>query len=171
MFNVLYFAFGFLRMGTTGLTAQAYGRGDGAELRAGLARAADPGARRSASSAAARRPAGPRLGWLFEPSPTVALDLDIYLRIRLFGAPAGLANMVLLGWLLGLQNARGPMALLIADQRRSMSHSISSWCSAWPRGAGRRRGDGLRRVRRRSGSASGSLAGRSLGSAAAGSGR
>src|SRR5512134_238741 len=38
-FNVLYFVFGFLRMGTTGLTAQAFGRADTDELRAGLVRA------------------------------------------------------------------------------------------------------------------------------------
>ena len=51
-------------------------------------------------------------GWLFEPGPTVAAEIEVYLRVRLLGAPAGLANMVLLGWLLGLQNARGPMTLL-----------------------------------------------------------
>src|SRR5690606_41920367 len=38
-FNVLYFVFGFLRMGTTGLTAQAFGRPDADESRGGLARA------------------------------------------------------------------------------------------------------------------------------------
>ncbi len=114
VFSVVYFAFGFLRMGTTGLTAQAYGRGDGAELRAGLAR---PLILALAIGLVCLLSAGPLVrvsGWLFEPSPAVAVNLEIYLRIRLFGAPAGLANMVLLGWLLGLQNARGPMALLIA---------------------------------------------------------
>ena len=113
VFSVVYFAFGFLRMGTTGLTAQAYGRDDGAELRAGLAR---PLILALAIGLVCLLSAGPLVrvsGWLFEPSPAVAVNLEIYLRIRLFGAPAGLANMVLLGWLLGLQNARGPMALLI----------------------------------------------------------
>jgi MATE family multidrug resistance protein len=112
-FSVLYFAFGFLRMGTTGLTAQAYGRGDGEELRAGLGRAlllaglvalllltASPGLRSLA-------------GVIFAPGPRVAAELDVYLRVRLLGVPAGLANLVLLGWLLGMQNARGPMTLLI----------------------------------------------------------
>jgi MATE family multidrug resistance protein len=112
-FNVLYFVFGFLRMGTTGLTAQAFGRADGDELRAGLARPLLLGA----VIAALLLVGGPVIiraaWWLFEPTARVGAELEGYLRIRLLGAPAGLANMVLLGWLLGLQNARGPMALLI----------------------------------------------------------
>ena len=39
IFTFLFWAFGFLRMGTTGLVAQAYGAGDGDELRAALGRA------------------------------------------------------------------------------------------------------------------------------------
>jgi multidrug resistance protein, MATE family len=49
-----------------------------------------------------------------DPGPRVAPELRRYLEIRLLGLPAGLASQVILGWLLGLQNARGPMALLIA---------------------------------------------------------
>jgi MATE family multidrug resistance protein len=113
VFSVVYFAFGFLRMGTTGLTAQAYGRGDPVELRAGLGRpillALAIGAILLASTGGIVR-----LSTLtFAPSPAVAAELESYLRIRLLGAPAALMNLVLLGWLLGLQNARGPMTLLI----------------------------------------------------------
>jgi MATE family multidrug resistance protein len=112
-FNVLYFVFGFLRMGTTGLTAQAFGRADADELRAGLGRALLLGA----AIAVLLIAAGPliiRLAvLLFEPTARVGAAFADYVGIRLFGAPAGLANLVLLGWLLGLQNARAPMALLI----------------------------------------------------------
>ena len=112
-FNVLYFVFGFLRMGTTGLTAQAFGRADGVELRAGLGRAM----LLAVLIAGALLAAGPGIVWaalaIFDPSPRVAAELTTYLAIRLLGAPAALANLVLLGWLLGMQNARGPMALLI----------------------------------------------------------
>jgi multidrug resistance protein, MATE family len=112
-FNVLYFVFGFLRMGTTGLTAQAFGRADGDELRAGLARPLLLAAV-VAALLLAGAPLIVRAAWyLFEPTARVGGELEAYLRIRLLGAPAGLANMVFLGWLLGLQNARGPMALLI----------------------------------------------------------
>jgi MATE family multidrug resistance protein len=111
--SVLYFVLGFLRMSTTGLTAQAFGRGDGVELRAGLLR----------SLLLAQLLALVLLllgGWLvpltavlFRPSAEVAPELATYLRIGLRGAPAALTNLVLLGWMLGLQNARGPMLLLI----------------------------------------------------------
>ena len=113
-FNVLYFVFGFLRMGTTGLTAQAYGRGDGEELRAGLGRALLLAVLIAALMLSAGAGMVAAAGAIFEPGPRVAAELETYLRIRLLGAPAGLANMALLGWLLGMQNARGPMALLIA---------------------------------------------------------
>lgn len=112
-FNFLYFVFGFLRMGTTGLIAQAFGRADGDELRAGLVRPL----LLCALIAVTLVLGGPVIvraaWWVFEPTAPVGGELESYVRIRLLGAPAGLANMVLLGWLLGLQNARGAMALLI----------------------------------------------------------
>ena len=112
-FNVLYFVFGFLRMGTTGLTAQAFGRADTDELRAGLVRALLLGAA-VALLLIALGPLIIRFALLlFEPTARVGAEFAGYVGIRLLGAPAGLANLVLLGWLLGLQNARGPMALLI----------------------------------------------------------
>ena len=113
-FSVVYFAFGFLRMATTGLTAQAFGRGDGEELRAGLGRAV----LLALAIAALLLAVSPGIVWavlaLFEPSARVAAELETYLRVRLLGAPAGLVNLALLGWLLGMQDARGPMALLLA---------------------------------------------------------
>ena len=125
LFNVLFFAFGFLRMGTTGLTAQAFGAADGGEVRAVLARAlllalaaalllllaAD------VTLAAARA--------AFAPSPAVMAGLDSYVRIRLLGAPAALAQMVLLGWLLGLQNARGPLLLLVVTN--GLNAALDLW--------------------------------------------
>jgi multidrug resistance protein, MATE family len=113
VFNVLYFVFGFLRMGTTGLTAQAFGRADREEVRAGLARPLMLALAIGTLLLLAGGLVVAASRWLFEPGAAVARELETYLRVRLFGAPAGLANMVLLGWLLGLQNARGPMALLV----------------------------------------------------------
>ena len=112
-FSVLYFSFGVLRLGTTGLPAQAFRRRDGDEIRACLAR---PLVLALALGIAFLILATPifRVSLVaFEPSTDVAREFETYLRVRLFGAPAGLANMVMLGWLLGLQNARGPMALLV----------------------------------------------------------
>ena len=50
---------------------------------------------------------------MFAPGADVYAGLRIYLLIRLFGAPAALGNFVILGWLLGLQDSRGPLLLLI----------------------------------------------------------
>jgi multidrug resistance protein, MATE family len=81
-FNVLYFVFGFLRMGTTGLTAQAFGRADTDELRAGLVRALLLGA----TIALLLIGAGPliiRLALaLFEPTARVGAEVAGYVGIR-----------------------------------------------------------------------------------------
>ena len=121
VFNVLYFVFGFLRMGTTGLTAQAFGRADGDQLRAGLLRPLLLAVLVAALLLACSPLIVRASMLLFEPSARIGAELESYLRIRLLGAPAGLANMVLLGWLLGLQNARGPMALLIVTNALNMA--------------------------------------------------
>jgi multidrug resistance protein, MATE family len=113
-FSVLYFVFGFLRMGTTGLTAQAFGRGDGDEVRAGLGRALLLALAVAACLLLARPAIISAALVLFEPTARVAHALESYLGIRLLGAPAALAYMVLLGWLLGMQDARGPMVLMLA---------------------------------------------------------
>ncbi|MFO1047888.1 MAG: MATE family efflux transporter [Geminicoccaceae bacterium] len=112
--SVLYWMFGFLRMGTTALTAQAFGARDLDETRAALGRAMLVGAGLGLLVILL----GPVVvAWaerLFAPTPEVATEFERYLLIRLFGAPAALANMVVLGWFLGLQDARRPLALMIA---------------------------------------------------------
>jgi multidrug resistance protein, MATE family len=113
-FSVLYFAFVFLRMGTTGLAAQAFGRGDHDEIRAGLGRGLLLAAAIALLTLVLGRLLIEGAVWLADPGPQVAPELRRYLEIRLLGLPAGLAGQVILGWLLGLQNARGPMVLLIA---------------------------------------------------------
>ena len=111
--SVLYWMFGFLRMGTTALTAQALGAGDVAELRAALGRAM----LLAAGLGLLVILLGPLVivasERLFAPTPDVAAEFERYLAIRMFGAPAALANMVLLGWLLGLQDSRRPLLLMI----------------------------------------------------------
>ena len=112
--SVLYWMFGFLRMGTTALTAQAFGAADPVETRAALARAL----LLALGFGLLVLMAGPLVFQaslrLFAPSAEVAVEFERYLTIRLFGAPAALANMALLGWLLGLQDSRRPLLLMIA---------------------------------------------------------
>ena len=106
LLSVIYFLFGFLRMGTTALTAQAFGAGDSVELRTNLVRglliAAGLGTDDHGGGAAGdgtRRPA-------VRPRPQILAEFRLYVGIRLIGAPAALGSFVLFGWLLGLQEFR-----------------------------------------------------------------
>lgn len=105
IFSTLYWIFGFLRMGTTALAAQARGRQDPDEIRAAIQRACLVGVTVGAAMIVLQLP----LGWLvFEAFPAgdrvEALAGD-YFAIRIWGAPAMLMNFAILGWFIGLQRA------------------------------------------------------------------
>ena len=113
LYTFLAWAMGFLRMGTTGFAAQAAGRSDGAALRQILLQ----GLLLAMGLALV-------LGTLGVPLSGVALhfmqpsaELDQLTReffhTRLFGLPAALASYALVGWFLGTQNARAPLAILL----------------------------------------------------------
>ncbi len=119
--NVVYFLFGFLRMGTTGLTAQAFGGSDLSECRAWLARGVLLACLIAITLVVLAGPLITAASWLLEPGPRVEDTLETYVAIRLLGAPAALVTLVLLGWLMGMQNARGPMALLIVTNGLNMA--------------------------------------------------
>jgi len=111
LFSFLFWGFGFLRMGTTGITAQAAGANNPRDLAAAFAR---PFLLALALSVPLLLLQGP-IAWasleLFEASaPTEALAAD-YFTIRIWSAPAALANYVVLGWLLG--TGRTGMVLLL----------------------------------------------------------
>lgn len=112
--SAVFFAFGFLRMGTTALTAQALGGGDVVEIRATAWRAFLLAAAigllcvLAIPLLLAAGSAG------FAAAPAIDVEFRGYLQIRLLGAPLALANAVTLGWLIGMQDSRGPLLLLIA---------------------------------------------------------
>ena len=113
IFNFVYWGFGFLRMGTTGPTAQAWGADDPAEIRAMLARALLLAAGFGGLILLIQAPVGALAFRLLHASAEVETEASAYYAIRIWGAPAALANYVLLGWFLGLQNARWPLVLQI----------------------------------------------------------
>ncbi|MCK4868521.1 MAG: MATE family efflux transporter [Alphaproteobacteria bacterium] len=113
IFNFVYWGFGFLRMGTTGPTAQAWGADDPAEIRAMLARALMLAAGFGVLILLIQAPVGALAFRLLHASAEVEAEASAYYAIRVWGAPAALANYVLLGWFLGLQNARWPLVLQI----------------------------------------------------------
>jgi MATE family multidrug resistance protein len=113
IFNFLYWGFGFLRMGTTGFAAQAYGGGDREELAAVLARALLVAAGLGLALWVLQVPIRHLALALIAASPPVATLAGQFFDVRVWSAPATLANYALLGWLLGVQRPRAALALQV----------------------------------------------------------
>lgn len=103
MFSAVYWLFGFLRMGTTGLTAQAFGRGMLTEVEAIFYRALTIALLLGTLIIVLQWPLKHLLFALFEPSSEVARLAETYYDVRVWGAPALLLYLVELGILFGLQ--------------------------------------------------------------------
>ncbi|KQB13325.1 MATE family efflux transporter [Rhodobacter capsulatus] len=107
----VYWIFGFLRMGTTGLVAQAKGEGDSLEVSAGLIRAVGIGLAAGLCLIALQ---APMLWAAFQIAPasaeveTLARD---YLSIRIWGAPATISLYAFTGWLIALERTRAVLVL------------------------------------------------------------
>ena len=111
VFNFVFWAFGFLRMGTTGLTAQALGAADAAEIRASLGRALLIALSVGAGLVALKWPIRELAFSLIDGSARVETLARDYYDIRMWAAPATLTNYALLGWFIGLGRARVALAL------------------------------------------------------------
>ncbi len=113
IFNFIYWNFGFLRMGTTGLTAQAYGRNDSLEISRILARALWVAFGLAALLIALQVPLG-RLSYvLLDVQPDVRPLVATYFETRIWAAPASLALYAFMGWFFGMQNAVIPLGLTV----------------------------------------------------------
>jgi MATE family multidrug resistance protein len=102
VFLFLFWAFGFLRMGTTGLTAQALGAGNDHEVGATLARALLLAVAVGAALIALQIPIELVAFALLDGSTQVEALAAEYFDIRIWAAPATLANYAILGWFIGL---------------------------------------------------------------------
>ena len=114
MFNVVFWLFGFLRMGTTGLTAQAYGARDNDECRKLLVRACALGLIIGVVILLMHIPIRWLLLLLISPEGQVADYAADYFNICIWGAPALLFNMAVMGWFLGVQNTVVPMIISVS---------------------------------------------------------
>ncbi|AIR84061.1 MULTISPECIES: MATE family efflux transporter DinF [Pantoea] len=103
----------FLRMSTTGLTAQAFGANDKTALARALTQPLLIALVAGVLFLLLRAPFSLVAASLMGGSPEVQHQAQIFINIRWLSAPATLANLVILGWLLGVQYARAPMVLLI----------------------------------------------------------
>ena len=110
LFDLLYWNFGFLRVGTGGLTAQAYGRGDRKECARIFTRAF--------GIALACAFALIAIQWIFVKAAFLVVDCtpevrslaSKYFFIRIWAAPATLGLMAFKGWFIGMQDSVSPMA-------------------------------------------------------------
>ncbi|MBK0091665.1 MATE family efflux transporter DinF [Erwinia sp. S59] len=103
----------FLRMSTTGLTAQAFGANNKTALARALTQPLLIALVAGVLFLLLRAPFSLVAASLMGGSPEVQHQAQIFINIRWLSAPATLANLVILGWLLGVQYARAPMVLLI----------------------------------------------------------
>ena len=115
IFSVVYWLFGFLRMGTSGLTSQALGRRDLGEVSCTLSRALTAALSGGAAVIVLQWPLLACAMALMEPAPELTCAVDRYFRVCVWGAPAVLAVHALNGWFLGMQNSRVPMVVSIVQ--------------------------------------------------------
>lgn len=113
LFSFLYWGFGFLRMGTTGLVAQAIGREAHSDVRNLLGQSLIMAAVIGALLIIFGSPLISLGLWLLDGSEAATPLAREYAEIRLWSAPAVLANYAVLGWFLGQQNARVTLMILV----------------------------------------------------------
>lgn len=113
IFDFIFWGFGFLRMGTTGLVAQAYGAQQERETRIILMRVLIVAIISSFFILLLQYPIIETSLYLINASPEVEEYTRLYFHIRIFAAPATLALFGLNGWFLGMQNSTYPMIVTI----------------------------------------------------------
>ena len=113
IFNVLYWLFGFLRMGTSGMTSQALGRRDLTEAMRLLVRSLTISTAIAATFIVFQLPIRWMALTIMQPTEQIAEQAAIYFSICIWGAPAMLGLYGLTGWFIGMQNTRIPMLVSI----------------------------------------------------------
>ena len=113
IFNLVYWLFGFLRMGTSGMTAQARGRRDLTEAAGILLRSMKVAGIVALALVLLQWPLYQLMIWLMAPTEDVLSLVHIYFYIVVWGAPAMLGLYSLSGWFIGMQNTRIPMFVSI----------------------------------------------------------
>ena len=113
IFSVMYSVFSFMRAGTTGFTAQAYGRRDDSEISYSFYRSMCIALLATALVLALQSP----IEWismkLLNGSPEVLSYTSEYFRVRIWAAPAVLCLYTFNGWYIGMQNTTIPMVIAI----------------------------------------------------------
>jgi len=128
IFSFVYWSFGFLRMGTTGFTAQAAGAGDEIEVRAVLGRALLMAVALGTLLILLQWPIRLIAFLLLDGTDAVEILASDYFRIRIWGAPATLTNFALMGLLIGL--GLGKSVLLVQLFLNGLNILLDVWFAA-----------------------------------------
>ena len=124
VFNTTYWLFGFLRMGSSGLTSQALGRRDLAEVTRWLVRGLVLALSFGLLLILFQWPIREAALWLMDPTEEVRKLVITYYQICIWGAPAMLGLYTLNGWFIGMQNSRIPMVVAITQNIVNIAASL-----------------------------------------------
>jgi MATE family multidrug resistance protein len=113
IFNFIYWGFSFLRMGTSGFTAQSYGKKDFKESFFILYRALFVGIIGALFLLILQKPIELLSFYILNGSSEVEFFARQYFYIRIWAAPATIAIYSISGWFIGMQNAKIPMTIAI----------------------------------------------------------
>lgn len=113
MINVVFWCFGFLRSGTSGMTAQAYGSGDREASAVVFSRAFLVAMLTGLLIVALQWPLKALVLAVIHPAADVRALASMYFSIVIWGAPAMLATMSVSGWFLGMQSSFYPMIIAV----------------------------------------------------------
>lgn len=114
IFDYVYWSFGFLRMGTTGTAAQAFGAGDRAEVYRVLYRSLVLAAMLGVALLVLQTFIRDAAFWILSGRSGVESAGRDYFDARIWGAPAAFANFAFLGWYLGRAESRHALAMTAA---------------------------------------------------------
>lgn len=120
----VYWIFGFLRMGTSGLVAQSHGAGDTAEAGAHLARALAIAGLAGLGFIALQAPLFAAAFAIAPASDPVEALAREYLRIRIWGAPATIGLYAVTGWLIAIERTRAVLGLQLLQNGANVVLSI-----------------------------------------------
>ena len=128
LFNIIYWIFGFLRMGTSGMTSQAYGKRDLPEIVRLLIRSVGIGLAVALCLILLQVPIRQAAFQIIRPTEEVGEMATLYFHICIWGAPAMLGLYGLSGWYIGMQNSRIPMYIAITQNIVNIMASLSLVC-------------------------------------------
>ena len=124
VFNVMYWLFGFLRMGTSGMTSQALGQRNFTEVVRLLIRSLGVGLSVALLLILLQVPLRELALYIMEPTASVRRYAEMYFDILIWGAPAMLGLYGFTGWFIGMQNSRLPMYIAVMQNVVNIAASL-----------------------------------------------